>query len=208
MIKGRITVIIIAIASIILIIHLILSFVPAVGVTHTKLEPYTTTETYTEKEPYTITETYYETEPIIKSQPLQFTVVSSSITDFGWGVLSSINSGTNCYVKIQNLDYENGGTFYVLYNMTIVGGATATRNGSLYIGPGQQGTITGQYYGARVSSFTYSITPATKQVIDSQQVAKTREVTKIRDVEKTREVTKIREVKKHKTISVFRSFFD
>jgi len=197
-----------AITLVIVATVLVLWLVPVMSVTHTKTEPYTATETYSEKEPYTTTETYYDTEPIVKNQNIQYRVVSSSQDDFGWWGISLSGSGADMYVNIQNLDSSNGGTFNVTYHVTLAGGAAATRYGSLYIGAGQTGLVSGQYAGADVSKFTYTVTPPTKQVTEYQQVAKTRDVTQFRDVQKTRDVVKIRDVKTSEKVSVFKYLFD
>ena len=239
---GKWRIIALVIASIIVATVLILWFVPVMQVTHaqqepytttetyTEKEPYTTTETYTEKEPYTTTETYYETEPSVKNQNIQYSVIKSWFD--GWGFWDFKGDGGDLFVKIQNLDSTNGGTFNVTYYITLSGGGTANRYASKYIGPGQIVDIQATYAGAGIVRFTYSITPPTKQVTEYQQVAKTREVTQFRDVvktrnvtqvrdvektrevtqvrnvEKTREVVKIRDVKKHETVSVFKYLFD
>ena len=195
-----------AITLVIVATVLILWLVPAVAVTHTEQEPYTTTETYTEKEPYTATETYYETQPSVTNQDIRYSIVRSWF--HGWGFWDFKGSGGDLYVKIQNLDSTNGGMFNVTYNITLSGGGTANRYSSKYIGPGQILDIQATYAGAGIVSFTYSVTPPTKQVTIYQQVAKTRNVMQFRDVQKTREVVKIRDVEKTKRVPVFEYLFD
>ncbi len=186
----------------------ILWLVPVMTTTHAKQEPYTTTETYTEKEPYTTTETYYETEPVLKNQNIQYSVLKSWQDDFGWGGISLNGSGADMYVQIQNLDSANGGIFFVTFNVTLSGGATATRSSSQYIGAHAITDIKGTYAGADVARFTYSVTPPTKQVTEYQQVAKTRDIVQFRDAEKTREVVKIKDVEKSEKVSVLKYLFD
>lgn len=156
-------------------------------------EPYTETETYYEKEPFTRTETYTEREPYNKSVPIDYLVTSKGSYTYFW------TTGFDAWVYIKNTDLKSG-TFTVLFNLTLKGGARTTKSASKYIAIGETEKVQVSYRGAYLSSFTYSVTPPTKTITAYRDVQKTREVIEYRNVQKTREVIKYRDVPKERTV--------
>jgi len=160
---------------------------------YTAEEPYTELETYYEKEPFTTYETYTEREPYNKSIPIDYIVTSKGSYSYFW------STGFDAWVNIKNTDLKSG-TFTVVFNLTLKGGAKTTKSASKYIAIGDTEKVQVSYAGAWLSSYTYSITPPTKTVTEYRDVQKTREVVEYRDVQKTREVTKYRTVTKYKDV--------
>jgi hypothetical protein len=174
---------------------LIIFLAPVVPAKYIEKEPYAANETYVEQEPYIANETYYEAQPYVTTAPLSYTVAGTAVQ----GVAGQIAS--DCVVIINNTD-SNSGTFTVAYYLVTMGGATTTRYASQFIPGGTQQGVWLRYTGDYIRSFTYSITPPTKQVIQYYNVQKTREVTVYRDVQKTREVVLYRDVEKTKWVTV------
>lgn len=193
--------------SLIVAAAIVVCAVPLKTVSYTVEVPYEATETYyveeayTVREPYTRIETYMEREPYNKSVPIDYIVTSKGIYDWFW------STGSDVWVTIRNSDAKSG-YFYVKFFLTIKGGASTTKTGSRYIAIGEGKRVQIKYSGGYVSSFTYSITPPTKTVIDYRDVPKTREVTeyrdvtKYRDVPKQRTVTKTRQETRYKEVSI------
>jgi hypothetical protein len=174
---------------------LILFLAPVVPAKYIEQEPYAANETYVEQEPYIANETYYEAQPYVTTAPLSYTVAGTAIQ----GVAGQIAS--DCIVIINNTD-SNSGTFTVTYFLVTMGGATATQYSSQFIAGGTQQGVWLRHTGDYIRTFTYSVTPPTKQVIQYYNVQKTREVTKYKDVQKTREVVLYRDVEKTKWVTV------
>lgn len=174
---------------------LIIFLAPIVPAKYIEKQPYAANETYVEQEPYTANETYYEAQPYTTTASLSYTVSGTSIQAVAGQIAS------DCVVIIYNTD-SNSGTFTVTYSLVTMGGATTTRYASQFIAGGMQQGVWLRYTGDYIRSFTYSVTPPTKQVIQYTNVQKTREVTKYRDVEKTREVVLYRDVEKTKLVTV------
>lgn len=212
--------VVISLALILVVAIIVIFAVPVMGSTYYEKEPYIGNETYTVSEPYTTTESYWEAQPCPttesywESEPYTSTVnIDYRVTDTGiynwfW------TTGSDVWVTIKNADIQSG-YFYVTFNLRTNGGATATRNKSMYIALGEEQKVMIQYDGDNISTFTYSITPPTKQVtsyhqvlktrqiVGSCQVQKTRDVIQYHDVEKTREVTLLRDVEKSKRVTIF-----
>ena len=145
------------------------------------------TLTYYETEQYTTTEIYYVTEIQTEEVPLKYEVKDPRIWDFYWRISSE------CTVSIKNTD-SAGGYFRVQFNMiTQVTDTTPskslTKTAWRFIEAGKQNDITVRHDGAQIKSFTYLVTPSTKQVTTEIKVSKTREILQYRDVEKTKKVT-------------------
>ena len=188
-----------------LIFLLVFCLAPIRGVSYTVDERYQTTETYyvteaytveesyIDMEPYTDIETYYETEPCEESVPIDYLVTG----DEGYNYFG----GEGFYVRvyIKNTD-STGGTFTVLFDLTLQGGVKDTESKSKYIAAGKTEMLTISYHGAALRSFTYSITPPTKIVTTYKDVEKTREVINYRSVLKYRETTEYRYVPKERTV--------
>ena len=145
------------------------------------------TLTYYETEQYTTTETYYVTEIQTEEFPLTYEVKDARIWDFYWRI------STECTVSIKNTDSE-AGYFRVQFNITTQATDTTpskslTKVAWRFIESGKQNDITVRHDGAQIKSFTYLVTPSTKQVTTYNEVPKTREILQYRDVEKTKKVT-------------------
>jgi len=164
---------------------------------YTELEPYTDIETYYETEPFTTYETYTEREPYNKSVPIDYIVTSKGSYSYFW------STGFDVWVNVKNTDLKSG-TFTVVFNLRLEGGAKTTKSASKYIAIGDTEKVEVSYKGAWLSSYTYSITPPTKTVTDYRNVEKTREVVEYRDVEKTREIIKYRPVTRYKEVTKYR----
>ena len=168
--------------------------VPLKTVSYVVSVPYQDTETvyvreeYTVSEPYTKTETYTEKEPYYKSVPIDYVVTGEQSYDPCLGGI-----GSNAWIKIRNADCKSG-YFYVDFYLTIAGGETETKTTSRYIAVGEERKVKVLYRHSYVSSFTYSITPPTKTVIDVRDVQKTREVVDYRNVTRYRCVPEERPV--------------
>lgn len=182
-------------SSIVIIVLLFIFLAPVVPEKYYEKEPYTATETYTETEPYTVTETYTESEPYNATVPVSY-VVGGTANQQVPGQIAS-----DCIVVIYNTD-TNSGSFTVTFNLVTMGGATATRYASQFIAGGTQQSVWLRYTGDYIRSFTYSVTPPNKQVVQYHDVQKTREVTYYRDVEKTREVVRYRDVERTRRVTV------
>jgi len=163
-------------------------------------EPYTEIEIYYEKEPFTTYETYTEREPYDKSVPIESLVDDDNGKPYFYTYW--LSTGFNAWVNIRNTDSKSG-TFSVVFNLTLKGGATITRSASKYIVIGDTEEVKVSYSGAwpDASRSTYSVIPPTKTVTGYRDVQKTREVIEYRDVEKTREVTKYRLVTKYRDVA-------
>jgi hypothetical protein len=143
--------------------------------------------TYYESEPYVTTETYYVTETQTEEVPLNYKVIDIKISNWYWRVSS------DCSVTIKNIDSESG-YFRIAFDMATQGtpiapSKTVTKAAWQPLVPGEQEIVTVRHEGDYIGNLTYSITPPTKEVTTSQQVAKTREVTNYREVDKTKKVT-------------------
>jgi len=201
----------IGLSSVIVIAAIVICAVPLKTVPYQVSVPYQATETYYEKEaytvqePYTRTETYTEREPYNKSVPIDYRVVDTGIYQWFW------TTGSDVWVTIRNTDLKSG-TFRVDFDLTLKGGAKATRYDSNYIALGDTEEVKVRYSGGYVSSFKYSVTAPTKTVVDYRDVRKTREVTeyrnvtKYRDVPKQRNVTKTRQETRYKKVSILEYF--
>jgi len=183
------------VSAVIVVALLIIFLAPVVPAKYIEKEPYAANETYVEQEPYIANETYYEAQPYVTTAPLSFTVAGTAIQ----GVAGQIAS--DCIVIINNTD-SNSGTFTVTYFLVTMGGATATQYSSQFIAGGTQQGVWLRHTGDYIRTFTYSVTPPTKQVIQYSTVQKTREVTMYGDVQKTREVVLYRDVEKTKWVTV------
>jgi hypothetical protein len=183
-------------SAIVVVALLIIFLAPVVPAKVIERQPYAANETYIESEPYLANETYYEAQPYITTVPVSYTVAGTTIQ----GVVGQIAS--DCVVIINNTD-TNSGTFTVTYYLVTMGGATATKYASQFIAGGMQQGVWLRHSGDYIRSFTYSVSPPSKQAIQYQTVQKTREVTMFRDVEKTREVVLYRDVERTKWVTVF-----
>lgn len=189
--------IVISIAIVVAIV-LVIGFVPLIEVPYPVTVQYQDTETYYVDEPYELMETYSET------VPLDYEVVKSE----------GYVEGITCVVSVvlRNLD-DIAGTFTV--DFSVIYGCTFISPGSiqvtsmfasdekeLHLAPNAKGTATfsvDNEYPANcdVDSWSYDVTPSTKEV------EKERTVTEYRQVEKERTVTKEREETHYKKVPIF-----
>jgi len=181
--------------AIVVVALLIIFLAPVVPAKYIEKQPYAGNETYIEKEPYLANETYSEAQPYVTTAFLSYTVAGTAIQSVAGQIAS------DCIVIINNTD-TNSGTFSVTYYLVTMGGATATKYASQFIAGGMQQGVWLRHTGDYIRSFTYSVTPPSKQVIQYQYVQKTREVTMYRDVEKTREVVLYKDVERTKWVTV------
>ncbi len=188
-------------SAIVIVALLFIFLVPVIPKEYIEKEAYAGNETYTEQEPYTANETYTEAEPYIATVAVSYTVAGTTIQNVAGQIAS------DCTVIINNTD-TNSGTFTVTYYLVTMGGATTAKYTSLFIPGGLQQGVRLRHSGDYIRSFTYSVAPPSKQVIQYQYVQKTREVTLYRDVEKVREVVKYRDVEKSKWVTVVESITD
>lgn len=181
----------------ILVVAAIMIFaVPTMTATYYEWEPYTTYEIYWESEPYTTYETYWESEPYTETVPIDYLVTDTAIYNWFW------HTGSDVWVTIKNADVKSG-YFYVTFNLVTQGDATATQYGSEYIAIGEEKDVLVKHSGDYIKTFTYSVTPPTKEVTRYRDVEKTREVTTYEWVEKTRQVTEYGWVEKTEKVTVF-----
>jgi len=164
--------------------------------TYSEWEPYTTYETYSEWEPHTTYETYWESEPYTEAVPIDYLVTDTGIYNWFW------QTGSDVWVTIKNADVKSG-YFYVTFNLVTQGDATATEYGYEYIAIGEEKDVLVKHSGDYMTTFTYSVTPPTKEVTRYRDIEKTREVTTYEWVEKTREVTEYGWVEKTEKVTVF-----
>ena len=169
------TLVILIFLALLVIAGVVISFAPLMTVTHYTSEPYTTTETY------------YVTETISENIPLTYEVVDTRLYQWWWRLSS------DCTVTIKNTDTQ-AGFFRVEFNMVtqttdISSSKTITKAAWRSIAPAKQEDITVRDEGAYLDSFTYTVTPPTKEITTSQQVPKTREIVQYREVTKTEKVT-------------------
>jgi hypothetical protein len=183
------------VSAVVVVALLIIFLAPVVPAKYIEKQPYAANETYVEQEPYIANETYTAQEPYVTTAPLSYTIGGTVVQ----GVAGQIAS--DCIVIINNTD-SNSGTFTVTYFLVTMGGATTTRYSSQIIAGGTQQGVWLRYSGDYIRSFTYAVTPPTKQVIQYNNVQKTREVTMYRDVQKIREVVLYRDVEKTKWVTV------
>lgn len=169
---------------------------PFKTVSYTVIERYLTTETYPERVPTIEIEEYWETEPFDKPVPIDYIVTSKGSYSYFW------STGFDVWVNIKNADLKSG-IFTVVFNLTLKGGAKTTKSASKYVAIGDTEKVQVSYKGARLSSYTYSITPPTKIIIDYRQVKKTRKVPGLQEEIKQRTVWKERPVIRYKNVSLF-----
>ena len=187
--------------AIVVVALLIIFLAPVVPAKIVEKQPYAANETYVESEPYLANETYYEAQPYVTTVAVSYTVAATTIQSVPGQIAS------DCIVIIQNTD-TNTGTFTVTYYLVTMGGATTTKYASQLIAGGMQQGVWLRHSGDYIRSFTYTVSPPSKQVIQYQSVQKTREVTKYRDVEKTREVILYRDVERTKWVTVVDNITD
>jgi hypothetical protein len=178
-------------------IVVVVGFVPLIEVPYPVTVQYQDTATYYVDEPYEETETY--TEPV----PLEYEVVESE--GYSEGVTAVVS------VVVRNED-SIAGTFNA--DLSVIWGCTFIKLGSieltslvtsdeveLYLEPNDAGTAT---YSADnpypsncgFDSWSYDVTP------DTKEVEKERTVTKYRQVEKQRTVTKQRAETRYKKVTL------
>jgi len=172
------------------ILALVVCLVPLKTVAYTVLVDYEDTETYYESEPYEDIETYTET------VPLDYEVVENEAYIEGTTPVVS--------VAVQNTDSVSG-TFTVRLSIrsNIWGELIYFLDydeKELYLKPGETGTATNRADDVNAEendwSWSYDVTPATKEV------EKERPVTKYRQVEKQRTVTKQRQETRYKKVTL------
>jgi len=187
----------IAIAALIVVTALIVCLVPLRQVAYAVTVEYEDTETYYENEPYEDTETYTET------APLDYEVVDTDADIDGQTATVS--------VAVRNQD-DIAGTFTVglsvIYGCTFIGPGSieitsllASDERELHLQPNGKGTATytaDNPYPANCAfdSWTYDVTPSTKEV------EMERTVTKYRQVEKQRTVTRQRQETRYKKVTL------
>ncbi len=143
--------------------------------------------TYSESVPYTTIETYYVTESSTEEVPLSYTVIDTKISNFYWRFAS------DCTVTIKNTDIDSG-YFRIEFNLVTQAtdtspSKTVTKAAWQFLAPGKQADVTVRHEGDYIDSFTYSITPPTREVTTSWQVPRTREIVNYEEVVKTKKVT-------------------
>ena len=187
----------IAVGVVVVALALVVCLAPLKTVPYTVMVDYEDTETYYEDEPYADVETYTE------MVPLDYEVVESDMDVEGHTATVS--------VVVRNQD-DIAGTFTV--DLTVIYGCTFIAPGSieitsmfasdereLYLKPNKTGTATysaDNPYPANcdVDSWSYDVTPGTKEL------EKERTVTKYRQVEKQRTVIKQRQETRHKKVTL------
>jgi hypothetical protein len=145
------------------------------------------TMTYYETEQYTTTETYYVTEVHTEEVPLAYEIFDTQMYGYYWRISSE------CTVIIKNTDTESG-YFRVQFHMKtratdITPSQWLTKAAWRFVEAGKGNDITVRHDGAYLESFTYLVTPPTKQVTTYSEVPKTREILQSQEVEKTKKVT-------------------
>lgn len=187
----------IAIGAVIVAAAVVACFAPLVTVSYEVTVDYEETETYYEDEPYEETESYTET------APLDYEVVDTDIDVEGQAATLS--------VVVRNKD-NLAGTFTVelsaIYGCTFIAPGSieitsllASDEQELHLQPNNTGTATyaaDNPYPANCAfdSWTYDVTPSTKEV------QKERTVTKHRQVEKQRTVTRQRQETRYKKVDL------
>ena len=162
----------------------------AVDVSYEDTETYYIKEEYTVQEPYTVqelytgTETYTEREPYKKYVPIDYVVTDEGIYE------PSCSAGFYPWVAIRNTDVKSG-SFRVTFYLFIRGEGTTIQYASIYVTPGHSQKVE-VYCGRDLRSFTYSVKPPTKTVVDYRDVVRTRQVTEYRDITKYRDVIEYR----------------
>jgi hypothetical protein len=178
-------------------IALVVSLVPLVTVAYEVTVDYEDIETYYENEPYQDTETYTET------VPLDYEVVDTEERVDGDTAVVS--------VVVQNQD-NIAGTFIVdlnvVYGCTFIGPGSieltsmvASDQQELHLEPSNRGTArytADNPYPSNCgfNSWSYDVTPSTKELEQE------RTVTKYRQVEKQRTVTKQRQETRYKKVTL------
>ena len=176
---------------------LVICLVPLKEVAYAVIVDYEDTETYYESEPYEDVETYTET------IPLDYEVIESD---------EDVEGHTaTVRVVVRNQDSVGGiftVDFSIIYGCTFIGPGSieltsmvASDEQELYLEPDDTGTATysaDNPYPANcgLSSWSYDVTPGTKEV------ERERTVTKYRQVEKQRTVTKQRQETRYKKITL------
>jgi len=180
----------IAIGATIVTLAVVICFAPLVTVPYEVTVDYQDTETYYEDEPYEDTETYTET------VPLDYEVVQTE------GHVEGTTPAVS--VAVQNTDSVPG-TFTVSLSIrsNIWGELIYFLDydeKELYLDPGETGTATNRADDVNVEesdwSWSYDVTPGTKEV------EKERTVTKYRQVEKQRTVTRQRQETRYKKVTL------
>ena len=187
----------IAAGIVIAVAALVVCLVPLKEVSYSVTVDYEDIETYYENEPYQDTETYTET------VPLDYEVIDSDLDVEGQTATVS--------VAVRNQD-DVAGTFTV--ELSVIYGCTFIEPGSiqitslldsdeeeLHLEPDDTGTATystdNPYpMNCDVDSWSYDVTP------DTKEVEKERTVTKYREVEKQRTVTKQRQETRYKKVTL------
>jgi len=179
------------------VLAIVVCLVPLKEVAYAVTADYQDTETYYENEPYEDVETYTET------VPLDYEVVDSGINIEGQTATVS--------VIVRNVD-DLAGAFTV--ELTVIYGCTfitpgriqatsvfASDEEELYLKPNKTGTATysadNPYSGnCGFDSWSYDVTP------DTKEVERERTVTKYREVEKQRMVIRQRQETRHKKVTL------
>ena len=178
------------------------AFVPLVETAYAVTVQYEDTETYYVDEPYEVTETYSET------VPLDYDVVRNE---------AYVQGNTfHASVEVRNED-DSAGTFLVEFS--VVYGCTFISPGSIHItstpfdheeelhlAPKAKRTArftvdNEEPANCDVDSWSYWVSPSTKEVVQE------RTVTEYRQVEKERTVTKEREETRYKRVPIFQYLF-
>jgi len=175
---------------VIAVLALVVCLVPLKTVAYTVMVDYEDIETYYENEPYEDIETYTET------IPLDYEVVESEAYIEGTTPVVS--------VAVQNTDSVSGiFTVFLSIRSNIWGELIYFLDydeKELYLEPGETGTATNRANDVNVEendwSWSYDVTPGTKEV------EKERVVTKYRQVEKQRTVTRQRQETRYKKVTL------
>lgn len=188
----------VTIVAVVVILAVVVCFVPLKEVAYAVTVDYEDTETYYVDEPYQETETYTEV------VPLEYEVVESEAYSEGVTTVASIvvrNKDNVAGTFTVDLSVIYGCTFIEPGNI-LVTSMFASDQKALHLAPNAKGTATfsvDNEYPANcaVDSWSYDVSPSTKEV------EKERTVTEYRQVEKERTVTRQRQETRYKKVTLF-----
>ena len=118
--------------------------------------------------PYVIDYDCSEMQPVVKQVPIDFEVTKNWIGDS-----CIFATCVNAYATIKNND-DVGRDFSVKFNIAkSTGGSLEETPNSVYIAPHSTGTISAGPYKFHISSFSYQVTPPTKEKLVNELLNKT-----------------------------------
>ncbi len=201
----------IAICSLVVLVIavVVFCFAPLKEVQYSERVAYQTSETYYVQESYTVQEPYIVQVPHEKTVQYTETVPSEEYVDIKYNVLDTNyynwfwTSGCDVSIVLRNSDTE-GGRFRVDFHIRLKGGATIDKTAYATIGPWQSEEVEVYYDGAGCSSFTYSVDPPQKKIVEYREVERERTETEYEEVTEYETVTKWRQVPKQRTVTKYK----